>query len=344
MRLDARDGAGNSLPVWGRSDNGHLACDVMAAGVERAQNAPPSPEQVALIERIAFASGVKDVRLELDSLFTGLAAAEEESEHDQGAVVRQVAESLAENFILVVEMPHEVAGNRALAKINYDGPLSGSGRSLLDAAIARNAITVAGADWSGARSWHLEVQAPDGLMVEHLNYEAWDPDELTLLAKGSSESAGSTAHISGYEVPPEARTEARLVFAPDPIGLVNQTVVAAGFSWCLLMVLCLQATQVADVVQSADRAGALAGITLAIPAVLVAWMARSPEHELVSRLLVVPRLLSASTALVLLLAAVTLVLGPSTEQLESTALLLFAAQWVLLVWAVYVRLPVGGSP
>lgn len=340
MRLDVYDQTGSSLPVWGQADNGALAQAALEAGLKIAQDGDITGDQSEIIRSVVHAVSLMSVQQKVDSLFTNLPAATSEEVDDLRTVLRALAESLADSFIFVVEMPLETVGRRSLVKMNYDGALGGRA---IPHATGRYVATVAGTGWAGAKSWHLEVHAPNGLMVENLRYEAWDPEGFGVISRGSSESTGATAHISGTGLSSDAESEARLVLAPDPAGLVNQTLTAALFSWVLLMVMCLSAGPLSTVTAEADRAGAVAGVTLAIPAVVVAWMARGPEHELVSRLLILPRIVTALTALVLLVAATALVLGLDEQQLQGTLFGLYVAQGWVLFWATFIRLPVGGA-
>lgn len=340
MRLDVQDQTGASLPVWGREDNGALAQSALESGLAAAQNVEVTDGQKGLIRSIVHAPDQHSVKNEIDDLFSGLAPTMSEGAADQLFYLRALTESLADNFLFVVEMPEDVLGRRSLVKMNYDGALTG--RAIPDIT-GRYVATVTGTGWPGAASWHLEVHAPDGLVVEKLRYEAWDPDGLELLDSGSSKNTGPTAHVSGDSLSSEAQSEARVELAPDSKGLVNQTLTAAVFSWVVLMIMTLNAKALGEVIAEADRASALAGVTLAIPAVVVAWMARGPEHDLVSRLLILPRLTAALTALGLLVAATALVLGLNASQLEGTMFSLYLGQGWVVVWVAYIRAPVGGK-
>jgi hypothetical protein len=340
MRLDVHDQSGNSRSVWGRPDNGLLAQDALEAGLVSVQGSAVTEVQHDALYSIVHAPHLQSAQGHIERLFAGLPATVTDDGFDQMQLLRAFAESLADNFLLVVEMPNEIVGRRSLVKLNHDGALAGRA---IPGVTGRYVATVPGTDWSGARSWHLEVQAPDGLIVENLRFESWDPEGLGLLDVGSSDETGATGHIAGGPLDSEAVSEARVMLAPDPAGLVNQSLVAAFLGWLLLMVMTLSAESLAVLTANGDRAGAIAGVTLALPAIVVAWLARGAEHELVSRLLILPRLVSALTALVLLLAATALVWGQGADDLERTLFALWAAQWWVLVWAFYIRLPVGGG-
>ena len=327
----------DSLPVWGTEDNGRLAVSILTSGLTGLQDAAPSPEQEALLRNIVFAPDGDSAAGDIGTLFD---AVPKEVDQLALAALRALAEDLADNFIFAVELPDEVVGRRTLVKLTYDDALGGAPAHAFRSGYA---TTVKGGAWSGAASWHLEVHAPDGLAVADLSYESWDLDSLELIDFDETPVTGHTAHIRGSRLPSTARTDARLVIRPDRIGLVNQTLVAAVFAWALVTLGCLTAPWLALRVLDAGRAGSIAAVTLAIPAFIVALMARSQEHELTSRVLLGPRLLNAATALVLLAGAATLVLGLSESTLAWTLRALWVLQALLVGWSYAIWRSVGAG-
>lgn len=334
-RLDVHDEAGTSLPVWGAEENGHLALTVLASGLAGLQGSAPDAGQLAALDHIVRAPNSAFATDDIDAVFFP-----RPEKADEWAVLRALAEELADNFILVVELAEDVVGRRALVKMTYDDELGGAAARALRAGYA---TTVKGEAWSGAASWHLEVHAPEGLAVDDLSYESWDSTTLDLLDFDETTVTGHTAHITGSRVPSGARTDARLVIRPARVGLVNQTLVATWLAWALVTLGCLTTRSLVPVLMDADRAGSLAGVTLAVPAFLVALMARSQEHELASRVLLVPRMLNAATAAVLLAGAAALVLGLHESDLAWALRALFFVQGVLAMWAFAVWRSVGGG-
>jgi hypothetical protein len=268
---------------------------------------------------------------------------EEQARPEDRVVLLALAEDLAGNFILVVELPTSAAGTRSLVKLKHEGDIGESpGHSRLSTV---HQTFFDGAAWSSTASWHVEVHAPPGLAIHALVAQTWDADQADIKTVASSPVAGHTAHVSGPTTVLGSLSWAILELRPARAGLVNQVLLAAAAAWLLLTAGCLWASPLYETAKDPNRASAVAAVMLAVPALLIALVSRGYEHGLVSRLLLLPRLVNLAIAGVLLGTAAAVVLGLTEEALARTLLVLWLAQTSLVFLAYWIwRRSVGGHP
>jgi hypothetical protein len=333
--LDVTDNAGNALPVWGTNDNGELAYEALLSGLDGIRGVDPTNRIKRLIRSVVF-DGSESAEASITALLALLPTADESV-----VVLEAVARDLAANFMFVVELPVEIVDVRTLVKVAYQDDLGGKTAGPFS---IKHKSTIVGDSWPAAESWHLEVHAPHGLAISELSFESWDPDDK-IVDSGVSNDLGHTAHVTGRVPSDASASQAELVLRPAAAGLVNQSLLGAWLAYGLLALGFFTQDQVFDATRQPDQAGAIAAVTLAVPAFLVALLSRSPEHGLVSRLLLAPRLIAGLTSLVLLAAATALVFRLSHHNLDTVTQTLWATQAALLLWATRIRFgSVGGRP
>ncbi|MCW2843404.1 MAG: hypothetical protein JWN22_1320 [Nocardioides sp.] len=337
-RLDVTDASGSALSIWGKEDNGRLATQALESGFLGIMHRPISEAEFGLLEGIVFAATGAEAKPLLDKLVEVLP-----TDDDNAEVFLALAEDLGANFLLVVELPMAAAGARSLVKMKYEGDL-GEEEEYSRWSTVHNAY-IDGAAWSSAASWHVELHAPPGLGIRQFVKMSWDSDEEDQVQDGESPAVGVTAHLSGSTTPVGSLSWAALELRPARAGLVNQTLVGAVVAWLLLLAGCIWIEPLFEAVLDPNRASAVAAVMLAVPAFLIALLSRGPEHGLVSRLLLVPRLVNLATAAVLLATAAAVVLGLTEPALEWTLRVLWVAQTMLLIVAGTVRThSVGARP
>lgn len=351
-RLDVRDATGCALSIWGRTENGDLAKSALESSMGGIVGRELTPREHELLEAVVFASKKSAVRAELKELASvvghGFAA----------RALLALAQDLAANFILVVELPESCLGARTLVKLQHEGDIGTDTSSRLSTV---HASTFEAAAWANAASGHIEVHAPPGLAIAKLAAEIDDGynedeeddvdhdgasvtpappgDETSTLAEPRSwfiedvSVSGHTAHISDSDTDIGSQVKVTLEVQPARPGLVNQTVIAAAATTALLTLALATPSGLERVLYGSDRTSALAAVTLAIPAFLVALLSRGPEHLLVSRLLLVPRMLNLAVALILLIASAVLALELPAHDFEVSFKALWACSMVALIWA-----------
>lgn len=343
-RLDITDASGTALPLWGTRQNGALAASALASGLEGVLGREPNDGELRLLDKIVFASDeagglpfwyALEVRLEQAQAKNPIAIPS----------LLALAYDLLSQFLLVVELPREIVGRRTLVKMSHESELGDRERYPMLA--TRHTTFFFGAPWQSVGSWHMELQAPQGLAVKQLSAHSWDADEDADKPRELSVSGptGTTAHISGATTTGEgALNWAQLEVRPARAGLVNQTLVGTIMATLLLCAGVAWPGELFAAVEDPNRGSAVAAVMLAIPAVLITQLSRGAEHGLVSRLLLLPRLLNFLTALLLLSAAAALVLGLDENVLTCTIRILAVAQACLMVAATVVfGRSVGGS-
>jgi hypothetical protein len=338
-RLDVTDASGTALSVWGRDDNGGLAQAALTSYLTGLLGRDLTDREKLTLHRIVFATDAEEAYSELQRLGRTVSKAGE-----GGASLMAIASDLAANFLLVVELPNDCVGSRSLVKLQHEGDI-GEGEQF-NALATVHGYRFEGAAWSSVASWHVEIHAPPGLAIAGLTAQVSDTDdegELVTREALTSPATGPTAHISGERTPLGSLSFADLELRPAAAGLVNQTVAGAIVASLLLGAGCVWSDRLFDAVQEADRAAAIGAVMLAIPAVLIALVARGPEHPLVSRLLLAPRLVNFAVAAVLLATAAALVLGLDHDPFRWTLRALLAGQLALLAFAIRIRIrAVGG--
>ncbi|MDP3890504.1 hypothetical protein [Nocardioides sp.] len=339
-RLDVSDAGGTALPIWGKHHNGDIATEALVSGLSGVLGRGLSSGERAALENIVFAPDLDTALPYLKRIRRVLVRA---NRLEEGQPLLALAQDLGENFLLVVEVPADTAGTRSLVKMQYEGDV-GEGESNPPLSLL-HAMRFEGAAWSSAASWHIEVHAPPGLAVRDLSAHVWDEDNEDVREIAVSPALGHTAHITSSTTPRGALTWAELELRPARAGLVNQTLFGAVATFLLLVLGVVFDAQVYAAVANPDRASAVVAVMLAVPAVLIALLSREQEHGLVSRLLLLPRMVNLLVAIVLLTAAAALVMGLDEEPLTWTLRSLLGVQSVLLVTALVVQgRSVGGDP
>lgn len=340
-RLDVTDAGGGAVPIWGTDDNGVLATEALVSGLSGVLGRSLRSREHQALRQIVLAAEPQRCQTSLTLIRDTLALAGRTVE---GTPLMALAEDLAVNFVLIVELPAETAGTRALVKMQYEGDVNGDG-GITNAFSAVHSAWFDGAAWSSTRSWHVEVHAPPGLAIRALTASRWDTDDEDIKPLGVSPVLGHTAHVAGKKTPLGSLSWFELELRPARAGLVNQAVSGALVTELLLLAGVLLDGQLYDAIKDPNRASAVVAVMLAVPALLIALLSRGQEHALVSRLLLLPRVVNLAVALVLLFAAAALVLGLNKGDLTGTLRVLFGVQTVLLAAAgiVWSR-SVGGDP
>jgi hypothetical protein len=344
-RLDVQGPSQESLTVWETQRNGELAVDLLLAGIATLNEAPPMARTRDLIETIVFARSVEDVQVELDELLASDAFSHraDPDAADEAEAVAALVKSLAEGFLLVVEVPSSWVGERTVLKVSYDDDRVTTSVNRLDPLVGRASLVVDARGSAGAKSWHLELHAPPNLTIGRLRAAIWDSASGEVVRSSDATPSDSTAHTNGRFEYLWWQAQAQVRFAPTAAGLVNQVTLGVLLALGLLLGARFAAGPLTDRLSEDGGSGTLAGLVFSFPALFMALLARSSEHELVSRVLMAPRLASLASALSLWCAGVLVAWNPSQESLASGLGVLATVQASVLFWLGLIR-PVGGKP
>jgi hypothetical protein len=335
-RFDMRDAGGRPLPVWGADDNGELAVDVLLSGLEGIRGDRGTPELRDAVRRIVFAETEEDVNDDLRTLQRGARGGSLAVEDDVLLAYDDLAATLAESFVLVVEVPTDDVTARTILKAGYEDDRAKQSAQLNLTGTVDIDIDANG--WGNTASWHLEVQAPAGLRVADLRHETWDPDTFDLTSESRDCDGASTAHITAGGVSPYDGFSAAVRFVPERSALLNPLTLGAVLGSCLLWLSFAARESISDKLSEFGASGApLGAIVFGLPALFFALLSRTGEHELVSKVLLGPRLASLGCALSLWTAGVAVVWSPQREHLCVALLAVALTHTAMLLWLLGIR-------
>lgn len=209
----------------------------------------------------------------------------------------------AENFLFCAEMDGCVIGRRSIFKYSLDQE-----SPYLDPKFTQSAtISQDVPDFGFAASQHVEVQVPAGLKIVKLElHERESGFSEKIVGSDVPRQSRNVAHCSAR--PRHRYSSGRWIISlkPEPQGLYRFTVMAV-VAVCSLVALGMVVRiwdgvllrGAADIIPSAS-----ASILLVGPALLLSWISRQHEHDLVSRLLAPLRIMLLSCAVVLVMLAV----------------------------------------
>lgn len=155
-------------------------------------------------------------------------------------------------------------------------------------------------------SYHLEVEAPEGLLITQASLTAIPSQSGTHappMAPAVERTSLERVHLPLRRVPQEFSGKARLFFRPRVSTLIRAAFLSALFTTILLAL----ATQLWPRVTG--NTATVAGLLLVLPGGLAAYVARSSESPVTTQVLIGLRLLALSTGLWSFLAAAVLVLS-----------------------------------
>lgn len=335
-RFDMRDAGGHALPVWGTGENGPLAVDLLVSGLEGVRGTSAPVDMRAAVERVVYARVDDDVADDLALLHDGARRAGTTTAPDVLVAFDSLVSTLAHSFVLVVEMPAEFVATRTILKASYEDDRAKQSPQVNLA--GRVDIDIEANGWGNTSSWHLEVQAPDGLRVARLRHETWNPDTFDLTSESHDGEGASTAHINAAGVSPYDEFAADVRLVPDRSALLNPLTLGAALGTLLLWSSVLMRDAISDKLTEFGSSGApLGAIVFGLPALFFALLSRSGEHELVSKALLGVRLASLGCAISLWAAGVAIVWSPDRDNLEIALTLIASGHSLMLAWLVWIR-------
>jgi hypothetical protein len=323
--FDVRDENGRPLPMLTRDQNvrvGGVALVSQAIAVLEREHKRSLEPEIAL-DLSGIAATAQPERAMVDQLFEPRGAARINRELlSRDPAFKGLVGSLLENFLVLVPVR---LGWRRVIKYAYDEPLPRSHES------RRRRLAVAfgwqpyAANWSApsvgvARSFHLEVEAPNDLEITAATLICSDSRGSQYRADDGPSGHRSHLHLQG--VPQDAVGNASVGLRVRRPGLLRASLILGALTSAVV-------TAGAVRIPSLESDPASAVTLLAVlPAILAAYLARPGEHELASTLLRGVRFLIASIGLVAALSAVTLLAGFSNNHERLLWLVYAAIGWL----------------
>ncbi|MFJ4210845.1 hypothetical protein ACIPY2_20515 [Paenarthrobacter sp. NPDC089675] len=336
QRLDASHD-GKPVPVLGRQDHAELVVEMLEARLPRVLGkAWPRHLRRKLFYEIATCSAetAENIAEDYQRFQRDLLGSRVRDEHSKLQIEEfstLVGQMLA-NFVFLVEIKKEFVGQRIVLKYALDQAEINSGPSGRRTLVILQPVP----DLGWARSHHMEVGVPSGLVVDSLTLAELGEDEKSdRFVKAVSE--GRIGHVNL-----EPSSSQAIGFLRAEISVAKQGVFFFT-QWTIYSLVILVAT--ATLVRMFDDffikmvpetiPSPAASILLVGPALLISWMSRLPEHPLVARMIGPLRGMLTLSAL-----ALTLMAGLAAVRVQ--VWVWHAAWWVVValilavcVWFLY---------
>ena len=334
-RFDMRGADGTAIPVLDTDANSELAtrCVTDAISVLLALDESVVEDVKDLIETVVRSPepvatpAAEQLTNALRERLTGVTPAQE--------LVLQLVSDLAKSFLLVAECDSRTIRGRSILKFSYEEPIEIKRRWLpltRSVQIARPAV-------SAGKSYHLEIRAPQGLAVTDLVVTELGEQPRTWTAS----HAGPTAH-GHLTLRGSGDFEARAAIRPERRGPVTYALLSSIVVLALTIAAVFWPQQVFQLDREPETAIGLATVTLAIPAFLLALLARTPEHVLVSVVLRPTRAVLLLTSTVLLAISGIIILRPAEQAAHSCAIALACLEAFLTVYVALIAKKSAAGP
>lgn len=288
QRLDAKhDGKG--VAVLGRQQNSRMATDMLYAAVQRLprKGEQDLPTDLAVLSRVVEASPE-----EAQSAFDAYEAwkrtsldADRFQVRDRGLLVfvDLLIERLARNFLFLVELDADLVAIRTTLKYSLDQDLpelEGRGPQQI---VFKYSIP----DFGYAASQHVEVEVPRGLCLRTIDFVEFD--RRGIAAQSIGYTAPNPTRLAHAVLAPKAIThtgDAWVEAVPSKQGLYSFSLWASIITVVLVLAsIGLRVFNLEVLREERLIPSPAASIILVTPALLLSWLSKEPEHELVARLL-----------------------------------------------------------
>lgn len=305
-RLDAKQD-GNGLAVLSKVENTAWAFEMLKAALSSVprRREVTHEDHACLMTLLTSDAETDQTALEAyvsmrDSLVDE-AAFNEESRR-RIVLLDGFAKLLVDNYLFLVELDKDLAGIRTTLKYSLDVPsvLTRSGPIRLHWPVP---------DFRFAASQHVEVDLPQGLRVQKMQFAAFNVDN-TSTQMHEEMPTGDSGSVHGVLRPDDGDVKADLIVRAQPVrqGLYTFTQGAVAITAALVLASILARIFDAALLNDAVIPSPAASIILIAPALLLSWMSRELEHDLLSKLLSpMRRILILCAGVVLLMAGLAAV-------------------------------------
>ncbi|WP_370056419.1 hypothetical protein [Leifsonia sp. EB41] len=341
--LDVCDDSGRALPVLSTSENADLAASALAFLVQFQHGEDAAAKYWHSI-RLVVSGSEEEARKLARSLI-------EELELD--VLAAGIFLDLASNFILAAVLPASASGIRTVLKYSshweagiasLDTPWwrrwpvafwtrlrAGTGHKSIRLLVNLFAVEYVG-------SYHLEVNAPDGLLCSRIEMP---PDKNGYYPLDTDRTPVGHVHAH-YDHVHRPAGPAIVRFALDEAGPLGRTALIAGAMCALFSIFLFWPSAQTDLRDGLDAATTL---LLFVPALLIALNARGLESEFVRWFLLPLRVISGGLAILLVIAGGLLVMkAPDIFNTVFWWIALIASAGVfVLTFSGLVRLKVGAK-
>jgi hypothetical protein len=270
------------FPILEKTKNSEIAREMLLAMIPDEWVMGHEAEVAAAVELVVGHDGTRAGQPadQLKKLLTSLTKSRNE-DAEQVQTISDLAQTLQTHFVLIGELDESHLDTRCVIKISYEHELEfddGWDYSI----VFRYDLP----DYGFAASEHVEVLVPSDLTLRILSLSE-------VGAAGSSpasEDIPTTERARGHVTlsPTDRFAEASVVVevAPSKRGIFPFAAISVAICVVVAALALLERFEILDIVdRNRDIPTTAVSLLLAGPALFLSWIARSPEHELVARLL-----------------------------------------------------------
>jgi hypothetical protein len=307
VALDCVDESGATLATLTSDESAFVSWSALMAATEADLGRQPSPSLADKLRTVAWGSAT-DASRTLSELASGVSGDSDDWHLLSRGYSAKLVGDLADNTLLLLVLP-DVAPRRRIATVSYDEPFGDrSERHSLSVRMgwrpARTLIPVPAV--SNCRSYDVEVEAPDGLEVAKAVLVASRKNGTPRIDPQTN--AANRVHLELSRVDPGSVGQVDVNLRAPRDGFLTAACISSVLSAVLVVMAACISQRITTLVSNAD---AMVALLLAIPAYMLANLARTGEHAMVSRLLSGARGAMLLSALSLYAAAGAVVLSIS---------------------------------
>lgn len=334
MDFDLVDRAGTALSLPTRDEDAFVAACVLAYRCQESLGPDDIDQFRDKLFNVAYSFPVDESEvvelLAPDASWSSSLRAKWEEGFLQTRNLELVLDFL-DNFLLLTEVNLQEASH--LVKFSYQGPVDWGPTGAEQLGFVPSDVSISAPGTGQARSYHLRLDAPEGLVLTDATLAHDRLEHLTFLRK----LVDTRAHlyVSRVAAIPSYRADFK-VRAPKH-GFLRTAKVATTFTFSLLLFVAIYFVRFRQLV--ADQADAMIAFLFTVPLVLAAYVVRPKEHDMVMTLLRPSRFLVAASALPPFIASICLL--PQFHGWPSRAIIygMTTAAGVIcaIVWIVHRR-------
>lgn len=329
-------GAGSaSLSILGAEDNGTYAVDMLLMMAESLLGKETARtlrcrEVITKVVRADHAlqnDAAREFRVWLSESVTSSEVPSKGPEFERRLdFFQEFVSAFATTFLLLIEVDSSLAGTRCVIKYSRDD----TAPERIDPASQQLAWEIP--DYGFARSYHLEVEVPPGLVYTELEILEIDSNGVSSFrALDTPPKPQVIAHLACTPNERMASAVAGLTLSPSRQGQYKVSRFSA-VTVFVIAVLAWVSSMMPGVVVASDSGPASAAVSLLLtgPALMLSWFSRSPEHEVIAWIMRPYRkmLLLSVAALFLMAAAAAFPLVSPVKELIWFPVL-FVQTWAL---------------
>lgn len=332
---------GNSpLPVLNRDESTQLVRAMYISLLKRvgipAPEITPDNDVLDFIDNSASSGkGASDRLLEY------IRAHEDETDPAFSTIAQETADLLASSWIVFVVIPDSWHGRRVLIEYSYDNFPEHSPKPSLrkDNDYYEHSLS----DPGFARSQHYEIRVPPELEFTETALQIQKGQEQVQRVVMNYDIGGCIAKIPDRffadKIPRFGKVKLYYRLRPARQGILPFTVVASiGTTILIVLSALIRFGDLEAYLQPEWYESTSASVILAIPALLLSWVARTPEAAVVGRALVRLRWINIAQAMAVMAMAAALSTRWSATAWAAIWVFVYASMgWALVLWIIEIR-------